>query len=211
MDRLLLLTSMISVYALSFDRIEGSNRQVLLSIFTNLFYRWIYSSLIVDNQFSLKDIRIWEREEFYVWSMTGHLLEHYRNNGYNTFLEFHLDVCNFAKLADLHFHQRMYLKFDTNLLLFWFTFWLMDKVTKLSSVHFPFVSKIIEAKITWSGVSNSHELNASTTMKVFTNSFFDFSTNLFHFFLPQLFPKFSTSTTTIKVWVTPFPRQNKYR
>ena len=78
--------------------------------------------------------------------MAGHLLGHYWNNGYNTFLEIHLDVCNFAKLVDLHFRQRMNLKFDTNLLLFWFTFWLMDKVTKFSTGHFPFVSKIIEAK-----------------------------------------------------------------
>ena len=54
--------------------------------------------------------------------MTGHLLGHYRNNGYNTFLENRTDVCDFAKLADLHFHQRMKFEFDTNLLLFWFTF-----------------------------------------------------------------------------------------
>ena len=66
--------------------------------------------------------------------------------GYNTFLKNHSDVCNFAKLVDLHFRQRMKLKFDTNLLLFWSTFWLMDKVTKLSPGNFPFVSKIIEAK-----------------------------------------------------------------
>ena len=76
---------------------------------------------------------------------------------------------------------------------------------------FPFVSKIIEAKIMWSGVSNSRELNASTTMKAFTNSFFDFSTNLFQFFSPQLFSKFSTSTTIIKTWAVPLPRQNKCR
>ena len=40
----------------------------------------------------------------------------------------------------------MNLKFDTNLLLFWSTFGLIDIVTKFSSGHFPFVSKIIEAK-----------------------------------------------------------------
>ena len=36
------------------------------------------------------------------------------------------------KLVDLHFRQRMNLRFETNLLLFWSTFGLMDKVTKLS-------------------------------------------------------------------------------
>ena len=46
------------------------------------------------------------------------------------------------KLVDLHFRQRMSLKFETNLLLFW----LMDKVTKFSSGSFPFVFEIIEAK-----------------------------------------------------------------
>ena len=74
--------------------------------------------------------------------MAGHLLGHYWNDGYNTFLENHWDVCNFAKLVDLHFRQRMKLKFETNLLLFW----LMDKVTKFSPGHFPFVFEIIEAK-----------------------------------------------------------------
>ena len=44
-------------------------------------------------------------------------------------------IIHFSKIArifatlrnvvDLHFRQRMNLKFDTNLLLFWFTFWLM--------------------------------------------------------------------------------------
>ena len=58
---------------------------------------------------------------------------------------------------------------------------------------------------------NTRDLNASTTMKVFTDSFFDFSTNLFHFFSLQLFSKFPTSSTIIKAWVTPLPRQNKYR
>ena len=57
---------------------------------------------------------------------------------------------------------------------------------------------------------NSRELNASTTMKppqipsstirrAFSNSL-----------LPQLFPKFPASTTIIKTWVKPLPRQNKY-
>ena len=45
-----------------FDRIEGSNRQVLLSISTNLFYRRINSSLTVDSQFRSKDIQVWEIE-----------------------------------------------------------------------------------------------------------------------------------------------------
>ena len=40
----------------------------------------------------------------------------------------------------------MKLQFEANLLLFWSTFWLMDKVTNLSSGHFPFVFEIIEAK-----------------------------------------------------------------
>ena len=39
--------------------------------------------------------------------MAGHLLGHYRNNGYNTFLENRTDVCNFTKRVDLNFHQRM--------------------------------------------------------------------------------------------------------
>ena len=60
-------------------------------------------------------------------------------------------------------------------------------------------------------IKNSHELNASITKEAFINSFFDYSTNLFHFFSPQLFFRFLTSTTIIKIWVTPFPRQNKYR
>ena len=51
---------------------------------------------------------------------------------------------------------------------------------------FPNLSK---RKTTWSEVSNSREFNASTTMKAFTNSFFNFSTT---------FLKFSTSTTIIK-------------
>ena len=86
--------------------------------------------------------QFWEMEEFHVWSMAGHLLGHYWNNGYNTFLEIHSDVCNFAKLVDLHFRQRMKLKFDTNLLLFWFTFWLMDKVTKFSPGLFHLFPKL---------------------------------------------------------------------
>ena len=47
------------------------------------------------------------------WPFVGTLLKY----GYNTFLEIHLDVCNFAKLVDLHFRQRMNLKLETNLLL----------------------------------------------------------------------------------------------
>ena len=43
----------------------------------------------------------------------------------------------------------------------------------------------------WSGVSNSRELNASTTMKAFTNSFFDYSTSFLKFsftpIIPQIF------------------------
>ena len=122
-------------------------------------HRWIsephWISFVLINYVREWTSRFWEIEEFHVWSMAGHLLGHYWNNGYNTFLENHWDVCNFAKLVDLHFRQRMNLKFDTNLLLFWSTFWLMDKVTKFSTGHFPFVSKIIEAKIMWSGVSKN--------------------------------------------------------
>ena len=79
--------------------------------------------------------------------MAGHLLEHYLNNGYNTFLENRSDVCNFAKLVDFHFRQRMKHKFDMSLLLFWSTFWPTDKVTNFSTRIFPFVFEIIEAKI----------------------------------------------------------------
>ena len=80
--------------------------------------------------------------------MTGHLLEHYRNNDYNTFLENRSDVCNFTIRVDLHFRQRMNLKFDTILLLFWFTFWLMDKVAKFSKRLFYLVSKLSKRKAT---------------------------------------------------------------
>ena len=74
------------------------------------------------------------------------------------------------------------------------------KVTKLSSRHFPFASKIIEAKIMWSGVSNSHEFNASTTMKAFTN----FPLRLFNELVPLFFhPNYSPS-------FRPQPRLLKY-
>ena len=74
------------------------------------------------------------------------MARHHLNAGYNTFLEIYLDVCSLAKLVDLHFRQRMKLKFNVSSLLFWSTFWLMDKVTKFSTENFPFVSEIIEAK-----------------------------------------------------------------
>ena len=44
--------------------------------------------------------QFWEMEEFHAWSMADHLLRHYWNGCYNTFLEIHLDVCNFAKRVD---------------------------------------------------------------------------------------------------------------
>ena len=92
--------------------------------------------------------------------------------------------------------------------------WLMDKVTKFSPWTFSicFQNYRSEDHVIRSFKNlNSRELNASTTKKAFTNSFFDFSTNLFHFFSPQLFLKISTSTTIIKTWTVPLPRQNKYR
>ena len=109
------------------------------------------------------------------------------------------------KLVDLHFRQRMNLKFDTNLLPFWFTFWLMDKVTKFSSGTFSICFQNYRSGDHVVGSSknlNSRELNASTTNKSLPNSFFDYSTS---------FPKFSTPTTIIKAWAAPLPRQNKCR
>ena len=136
------------------------------------------------------------------------------------------DVYNFAKLVDLHFRQRMNFKFDTNLLLFW----LMDKVTKLSYAWLM-VGQLFGRYQIWLHtfsiyfqgyrggdhvirkfkIINTRELNSSKTKKAFTDSFFDFSTNLLHFFSPQLFLKFSTSTTIIRTWTMPLPRQNKCR
>ena len=166
-------------------------------------------------------------EEFHVWSMADYLLGHYWNNGYNTFLENRSDVCNFVKLVELHFRQRMNFKLVTSLLLFW----LMDKVTKLSyawlMVGHLFGRYWNDGYSTFSicfqgyrggdhvirkfKIRNTRELNSSKTKKAFTDSFFDFSTNLLHFFSPQLFLKISTSTTIIRTWTVPLPRQNKYR
>ena len=141
--------------------------------------------------------------------MAGHLLGHYWNTGYNTFLENRSDVCNFAKLVDLHFRQRMNLKFDTNLLLFWSTFWLMDKVTKFSSgiFHlFPKLSKRRSCDREFQIVAN-WMLQQQWKLSQIPSSTFQRTCSTF--FLPQLFPKFSTSTTIIKTWAAPFPRQNK--
>ena len=95
------------------------------------------------------------------------------------------------KLVDLHFRQRMRLKFDMSLLLFWSTFWLMEKLLNLAQ----------EFSICFQGyrggdhvirrfkILNTRELNSSTTKKAFTDSFFDFSTNLLHFFFTPIIPQ----------------------
>ena len=119
-------------------------------------YQSLIGSLLIWKIVSINYVRkwtsqLWKAEEFHVWSMAGHMLRHYWNNDYNTFLEIHWDVCNFAKLVDLHFRQRMNLEFVTSLLLFWSTFWPMDKVTKFSPWPFLLVSKVTEAEIMWSG------------------------------------------------------------
>ena len=109
------------------------------------FHRWIlephWISFVLINCAREWTPQFWEMEEFHVWSMTGHWLVNYWGDGYNTFLENRSDVCNFRKLVDLHFRQRTNLRFETKLLLFWSTFWLMDKVTKFNEGHFPFVSQ----------------------------------------------------------------------
>ena len=126
--------------------------------------------------------------------MAGHLLGHYWNNGYNTFLENHSDVCNFAKLVDLHFRQRMKLKFDMNLLLFWSTFWLMDKVTKLSPRTFSICFQNYRS-----------ERSCDREFQIVTNWMLQqqwkpsqIPSSTFR----QAFLKFSTSTTIIKTWTS---------
>ena len=141
--------------------------------------------------------QFWKREEFHIWSTAGYLLEHCWNNGYSTFLENNSDVCNFAKLSIYISVNEWSLNSIRTCCYFGlhFSWW---KVTNLSPGTFSFVSKIIEAKIMWSGVSNSHELISSTTKKAFTDSFFDYSTNLFHFFRPNYPPSFRPQPRLLK-------------
>ena len=60
------------------------------------------------------------------------------------------------------------------------------KLLNLAQDIFHLFPKLSKRKIMWSEVSNSRELNASTTMKAFTDSFFDFSTNFLQFFFTPI-------------------------
>ena len=134
-------------------------------------------------------------------------------NGYNTFLKNNSDVCNFAKLVDLHFRQRMKLKFDMSLLLFWFTSWLMDKVTKFSPRPFYSFPRLPRRRSCDQEIQNYKY----SRIEFFNNkeSLHRFLLRLFNelapLFSPQIFLKISTSTTIIKTWVTPLLCQSKYR
>ena len=122
------------------------------------FHGWIsephWISFVLINYVRKWTSQLWEMEEFHVWSMTGHSLVHYWGDGYNTFLENRSDVCNF-EVGRFTFPSAKNLKFDMSLLLFWFTFWLMDKVTKLSTWIFHLFPKLSKRKIMWSGFSKS--------------------------------------------------------
>ena len=127
--------------------------------------------------------------------MTDHLLGHYWNGTYNAFLENRSDVCNFAKLVDLHFRQRIKLKFDTNLLLFW-----LMEVTKLRPGHFPFGFEIIETKTTWSG---SFKLNSPNSMLQQQRKFPQIPSSTFQrtcsiFFYPNCSPNFRPQSQLLK-------------